>query len=93
MPGSELGVANGLGQSLASLSRTLGPTIGGALWGPSVRLHLLALNFLLGSAILVAALNINMQLVCLDKEVYSPGRRKTDEQAEGADGGGDHLGH
>ena len=65
-------MANGLGQSLASLSRTVGPMISGALWGPSVRLHLLALNFILGSGILLVALNIKSHLVPLDGDVYSP---------------------
>ena len=64
MPSYELGVANGYGQSLASLSRTLGPTIGGALWGTSVKYHILVLNFALGGLILVFCMNINNQLKC-----------------------------
>lgn len=65
-----MGRVNGLGQSLASLSRTIGPTIGGALWGPSVKYHLLALNFLFGCSLIILALNLNKKIQCLDKDIY-----------------------
>jgi len=71
VPSHELGLANGMGQSFASLSRTLGPTLGGALWGTSLRLHVLMLNFLLGVGILIVCVNLNGQLVCLDSDIYT----------------------
>jgi hypothetical protein len=37
-PSQQLGQVNGVGQSLASLARGLGPGLGGVLWGASVRL-------------------------------------------------------
>jgi hypothetical protein len=38
-PPQQLGQVNGVGQSLASLARGLGPGLGGVLWGASVRFH------------------------------------------------------
>jgi hypothetical protein len=37
-PPQQLGQVNGVGQTLASLARGLGPGLGGVLWGASVRL-------------------------------------------------------
>jgi hypothetical protein len=37
-PPQHLGQVNGVGQSLASLARGLGPGLGGVLWGASVKL-------------------------------------------------------
>jgi hypothetical protein len=38
-PPQQLGQVNGVGQSLASLARGLGPGLGGVLWGASVKLR------------------------------------------------------
>jgi MFS family permease len=46
-----LGSVNGLGQSLASFARAVGPAIGGILWSFSVRFNFMFLNFL--SAIVI----------------------------------------
>mmetsp|Transcript_22034 Transcript_22034/g.30258 ORF Transcript_22034/g.30258 Transcript_22034/m.30258 type:complete len:502 (+) Transcript_22034:3-1508(+) len=58
----DLGKVNGFGQSLASLSRAVGPAIGGALWSISMHYHFVFLNFIATSAVLVACVIINRQL-------------------------------
>ena len=41
-----LGIVNGLGQSIASISRAIGPTIGGVLWSFSINYEIIFLNFI-----------------------------------------------
>lgn len=41
-----LGAANGLGQSLGALARSLGPAVGGLLWSLSTRYNFIYLNFI-----------------------------------------------
>jgi hypothetical protein len=54
-PEKELGLVNGLGQSLASAARCIGPAVGGALWSLSVRTNFLFLNFLFVQVLLIGA--------------------------------------
>ena len=49
----DLGAVNGLGQSMSSLSRSIGPALGGALWSLSVKYEFIFLNFISGVAILI----------------------------------------
>eukprot|EP01038_Epipyxis_sp_PR26KG_P008496 gene8496-11485_t len=51
-----LGIANGLGQSLASLARSIGPAFGGALWSLSVKSHFVYCNFI--AVIIIFLINI-----------------------------------
>jgi MFS family permease len=52
-----LGIVNGLGQSIASISRAIGPTIGGVLWSFSINYEIIFLNFI-GAVILVVICQI-----------------------------------
>ena len=47
-----LGIVNGLGQSIASLSRAIGPTLGGILWSFSIEYKIIFLNFV-GAIVLI----------------------------------------
>ena len=47
-----LGIVNGLGQSIASLSRAIGPTLGGILWSFSIEYKIIFLNFI-GAIVLI----------------------------------------
>lgn len=49
----DLGAVNGLGQSMSSLARSVGPALGGALWSLSVKFDFIFLNFIIAVAILV----------------------------------------
>jgi MFS family permease len=51
-----LGLVNGLGQSLASFSRALGPALGGLLWSVSIFTHFIFLNFIVVVIILLISL-------------------------------------
>lgn len=55
-PEKDLGLVNGLGQSLASAARCIGPAIGGALWSLSVRTHFIFLNFFFVQFLLIGAI-------------------------------------
>lgn len=58
----DLGLVNGLGQSMASAARCLGPAIGGLVWSLSVRIHFLFLNFIVVSILLVIAIMLGEQM-------------------------------
>ena len=53
---------NGLGQSLASMARSIGPAVGGLLWSFSVQKHFMFLNFIGFSVGLVCCQAINLHL-------------------------------
>jgi MFS family permease len=57
-----LGRVNGLGQSLASLARAIGPALGGMLWSISTRIHFVFLNFLVTIVIFLFCIYINRLL-------------------------------
>jgi len=57
-----LGAANGLGQSLASLTRALGPAAGGFLWSLSTHHHFVFLNFIGASLLFMLCTFINRLL-------------------------------
>lgn len=61
-PEKDLGLVNGLGQSLASAARCIGPAIGGALWSLSVRTHFIFLNFIFVQFLLIGAVIIGSYL-------------------------------
>jgi len=51
-----LGAVNGLGQSLGSLARAIGPALGGALWSVGTSHHMVFLNFLFTSVLMIGCL-------------------------------------
>jgi MFS family permease len=57
-----LGRVNGLGQSLASLARAIGPALGGMLWSVSTRIHFVFLNFLVTIVIFLFCIYLNRLL-------------------------------
>lgn len=57
-----LGVVNGLGQSLGSLARAVGPALGGALWSISTSHQMVFLNFLFTSALMMGCLLLSNKL-------------------------------
>ena len=57
-----LGKANGLGQTLASLARAIGPALGGMLWSIAIQRHFLFLNFLSVVILLICSGMLNRQL-------------------------------
>ena len=61
-PEKDLGLVNGLGQSLASAARCIGPAIGGALWSLSVRTHFIFLNFIFVQFLLSGAVILGLYL-------------------------------
>ena len=57
-----LGAVNGLGQSLASFSRCIGPALGGILWSISIKKHFIFTNFISVVVILVSCLYVSFLL-------------------------------
>ena len=58
----DLGKVNGLGQSFASLARTLGPALGGCLWSFSIHKHFVFLNFIIVSVLYLCSDRLNAAL-------------------------------
>jgi hypothetical protein len=61
-PEKDLGLVNGVGQSMASAARCIGPAIGGALWSLGVRINFLFLNFFVICLLLVLAIFISYRM-------------------------------
>lgn len=57
-----LGAVNGLGQSLGSLARAVGPALGGALWSIGTSHQMVFLNFLFTSALMMSCLLLSNRL-------------------------------
>jgi hypothetical protein len=57
-----LGAVNGLGQSFASLSRCIGPALGGLLWSISIKKHFIFTNFISVGIILLWCLYVSFLL-------------------------------
>jgi hypothetical protein len=57
-----LGAVNGLGQSLGSLARAVGPALGGALWSIGTSHRMVFLNFLFTSALMMGCLLLSNRL-------------------------------
>jgi len=57
-----LGKVNGVGQSMASLARAIGPALGGVLWSLSVHVNCSYINFVCVAVLLVICQFINYQL-------------------------------
>lgn len=78
-PEKDLGLVNGLGQSLASAARCIGPAVGGALWSLSVRTHFIFLNFIFVQFLLIGAVIIGSYLpLAID---YGDGVEKIDQSS------------
>jgi len=78
-----LGAVNGLGQSLASLSRSIGPAVGGVLWSLSVHYHFVFLNFMVVSLLLGGCNYINRCLpLSLDEKKQSSSSPSASEKPE-----------
>lgn len=58
----DLGVVNGLGQSLASLARAVGPALGGAMWSVSSAAGFTFLNFIIVCIVYIGAILLNRSL-------------------------------
>eukprot|EP01034_Spumella_vulgaris_P024805 gene24805-31186_t len=56
------GAVNGLGQSMAALTRAVGPALGGMLWSLSIQNDFVFFNFIATGCTLIVCLAINHQL-------------------------------
>lgn len=57
-----LGIVNGMGQSIAALSRAIGPALGGVLWSFSIEEEMIFLNFVGAVCLLIICQILNCQL-------------------------------
>ncbi len=57
-----MGLVNGLGQSMASAARCIGPAVGGLVWSLGVRFHFLFLNFIVVAFLLVICIILGYYL-------------------------------
>lgn len=100
-----LGAVNGLGQSLASLARAVGPALGGLLWSVAIQRNFVFLNFISVVAILLVGIVMNRMLPdSIDHKKKKAKRRKNrrnqhgeveeeDEDDEEEGGGGMMMAH
>lgn len=61
-PRSSLGAVNGLGQSMASIARAVGPAVGGALWSVGTVTSFIYINFIALTVLTVATLVFSLYL-------------------------------
>jgi hypothetical protein len=57
-----LGFVNGLGQSVASFARAVGPAMGGFMWSYSVSIHFLYMNYAMTVIVLCGIYAVVAQL-------------------------------
>ncbi len=57
-----LGTVNGMGQTLASSARSIGPALGGIIWSLSLKYKFVYSNFVITAAVLLFCEYINFQL-------------------------------
>jgi hypothetical protein len=77
---SDLGKVNGFGQTLAAISRSVGPALGGAMWSISLQYDFTFGNFILTALILLVCQWMNSQMPSsLD---YKLGHSENSENSE-----------